>query len=452
MAKNLEAMQPLYNMLADAALRKKSLGSKILFIDDVALKANEELNHKDWENVHFKEVEFYGRFDMGNLKNVTFEKCFFMGREGDGIGDGMFVQGAEDVTFVKCETHGQVYLMGYGAKNLVFEACDFTDQPNTDDNKWGAVCYEGEVLYKKCKAEHIDISGKGTVHYDGCEFTNMEMSNGQHSEKPEKRKFAEVLIENCAFKGEVDMQIANIASLTMRNTTFETILTPESLRDNLTLENVKGNYLWFQAADLPLKNITVKNCEFFSKGNKIPTFRIYKKGDKPVHSETLTIDGIKYDLKGLQDTAGDVYQAAEKNTQIKNIEMSRIGLELRGGKVQMDNIKCGAAIFETPTDKPTELSLSNINIERKTKFTGVKLTTLTIDGYHGDTLDLKDAKIGRLEIRNSRVETLLDLTNAQVGSGDFATLTGSKKIKVITKGSNLDVKDGTLYVVPPKKA
>jgi uncharacterized protein YjbI with pentapeptide repeats len=425
-------------MLKDAELRKKTMGGKVLMVQGIAIDGG-AFDHVEWENIHFKDVDFNERFEQKSLKDVIFEDCEFQAC-------GFFAHDMKNVTFVNCKTRGQAYIMSQGkCENVVFENCDFTDQPDAEPNNWGAVTIGGEVTYKNCKAKHIDVSGYDKTRYEGCTFEDMKLTCGSGTAK----RFADVTIEGCTFKKEIDMVTANVASLTVKNSTFETFLTTDTVRDSIFVENMKANYFWIHAYEYLLKSITVKNCEFHGTKNKDPVFRIYKKGDNPVKTENLIVEDIKYVLNG-RDDGSDIYQSG-KNTHFKNIEMPKIGFDLRGETFQMTNINTKVAFFETRSEQTPNVTLTNMNIAERFKFEGVKLPSLVIDGYKGDTLSLKDAKIGRLEIKNARVETLLDLTNAQVGSGEFSTLSGSKKIKVITKGSNLDVKDGTLYVVPPKK-
>ncbi|MDR0588199.1 MAG: pentapeptide repeat-containing protein [Burkholderiales bacterium] len=442
MALDLKVRQPQFDMLKDAELRQKTMGEKILLIEDIAIDGG-VFDNVEWKNFHFKDVDFHDRFVQKSVKNCIFENCEFYRSE-------FHTFDMEDVTFVNCKTKGAAVISGQGvSRNVVFKNCDFTDQPETNENYWGVVAVAGEVLYQNCKARHISVGGfEGEIKLDGCQFEDMTFYAGVASDSPQK--FASLTIENCTFKKKVSLMTTNLDNLTIKNTTFETILTPETIRNSLSIENSKGNYLWFQAKN-PIKKISIKNCEFSAKGEDGGTFYFWRKNGKQIQSENLTIENVKCGVGG-DGSDGGMFQTG-RNTHIKNIEAPRLSFMFQGDSVQIEGAKAtNEATFENAPGqgKMPNVVISNFYVANLADFKGVMLPTLIIDGYKGNTLDLSDTKIGRLEIKNSRVETLLDLTNAHVGSGEFSTLSGSKKIKVITKGSNLDVKDGTLYVVPPK--
>ncbi|MDR0588400.1 MAG: hypothetical protein LBG61_05465 [Burkholderiales bacterium] len=443
MATPLDAKQPLYQMLKDPSLRQKTLGGQTLMLSDAAITGGGELDNKDWQNIHFKDVDFYGRFRQGTLKDVTFEDCGFMMCD-------FQAQDLENVTFVRCKTKKVTYIMSHHGRNVVFENCDFTDQNDTDENNWGAVyVVEGEVTYKNCKAKHIKVVGNGTVRYEGCQFEDMGMNCGRAYD-PNNRLYADVTIENCTFKNEISAFMSVINNLTIKNSDLAKFLPPQRIKGDLLMENSKACYFWVEAYKEPIKSITVKNCEFYVKGDSRGALNLWKEGS-PIQSDSMTIENVKAGIGGTERSGG-MFQTG-RITRIKNIQAQRWGFMFQGESVQIDGLNASnKAIFENAPnqEKMPDVVLSNLSIGNIADLKGVKLPSLIIDGYKGDTLDLSETQIGRLEIKNSRVETLLDLTNAHVGSGEFSTLSGSKKIKVITKGSNLDVKDGTLYVVPPK--
>ncbi len=357
---NIKEFKKEFAYLSDPALRAKETNDAVLTITGAEISGVKFGEGLHWRNVHFVNCDFAGAYEVrAAMTAAKFTDCRFAGIFNFGT--------LTNVQFLRCKAGGKTGVVGSTeSKEVAFVECSF-DGASTNTNDWGGFGTWGETSFVRCKFKQARIISETKHTIVDCDFDSVKMGishdgGGSH-----------VLIDNCRFKGVIDIRPATIQTLTIKNTTFDTIdLTNATVKGDVLIEKVRGKVLraWVKGAG---KNVTIKDSEFAGDGTRSISFA-------SPFAKRLVVDNVK----------------CGATTNKASIDIGQIG----DGK---DNPPAVAELvqFTNCNFQNFDLSYSNTALLRvmDSKF---------------ERLDISNSRIGKLQITGTEIRVQFNATNTQV--------------------------------------
>ncbi len=372
-----------FNLLKDSIFRRQKMGTNILKITKVRIENGEPFYRQEWENIHFENCLFTGRIQLRNLRNIVFQNCQFTEANFQSYH-------MEKLSFINCETNGQTYILsGNTSKDVTFKGCSFLG-PNAEPNYFGGIKLSGDISFKNCAGKYMNLAGEGHVTYQNCNFQDVDITCGLHSETPSKRRFADVHIEDCIFEKYTDMRASNLSKIVILNSSFDYVeLENVVCKGDVVIENVKAGA--FVAPLKEAKNIIIKNSSFSGAKKHVESQALHCWSHTPVR--TVLIENI--DVARDDSEYGTGLADGTVSTLIRNSSIARL----------------------------------NSNYMESAK--------VVIDGLQAEEAYFIESEIGQLTFRNTRISKKVDFTDVQVKEADLSGLERITGQQILTKGSNL---------------
>ncbi|CAG2126549.1 hypothetical protein LMG31506_00034 [Cupriavidus yeoncheonensis] len=390
-AKNIDQMPHEFAMLTDAELRRKTLGEQPLKISGADFITLEAFYEATWENVHFYDCIFYGMTRLSLLKNCVFERCQFPGSNFQGYG-------WDNVLFVRCDTLGEVNLMGGDESKAVrFVECDFGGTKE-DPNHWGAVgTWAGEVSFENCTGKFTNVFGRDAISYKDCRFGSIDLSGGDYDYKTGTTYPGRMLLDNVKSDGRLRLG-QRVSSLTVRNSAF-TLLDMAQFKatgavrfDNVTASGIAANGI--DAASFTMIDVV------------------------------LTGDG----LVALGDTVMDAGRMRADAILLERVKcrMSKASIALSGAGVRE---KLDPTQTAVPQIILRECAIPEIELQ------AVNALNVALQNVDAQTADFSESTIGTLTLNGTGIVRKIDFTKASVGQ--VSGLVRYTTQEIVTEGSNV---------------
>ncbi|AOZ06500.1 hypothetical protein [Cupriavidus malaysiensis] len=392
-AKNIDRMPHEFAMLTDPELRRKTLGDQALKISGADFATLEAFYEATWENVHFYDCIFYGMTRLSLLKNCVFERCQFPGSNFQGYG-------WDNVLFVRCDTLGEVNLMGGDeSKTVRFVECDFGGT-NEDPNHWGAVgTWAGDISFENCTGKFTSVFGRDAVSYKDCRFGSIDLSGGDYDHKTGTTYPGRMLLNNVKSDGRLRLG-RRVSSLTVRNSAFA-LLDMAQLQatgavrfENVTANGIAANGI--DAGSFTMLNIMLNgNVELYSEPGTVLDAR-------GMRADTVLLDNIRC----RQDSALIDLSAGGIRRKVQDKALTAIHqLTLRGSVVP------------------------------KIRFWSLNALALSLENVEAQTADFSESTIGSLTLNGTGIVRRIDFTKARIEQ--ISGLVRYTTQEIVTEGSNV---------------
>ncbi|PBI95020.1 hypothetical protein BKP43_08200 [Variovorax boronicumulans] len=385
--KNIREFGKIFQYLKDPELRKKEIGDALLTIEGAEI-SGESFQYVDWSHILFKNCDFVGAYQIkiGNSTDVRYEDCRFSGIFGYGK--------TNRVHFLRCAwTDGSIGYAGEKSTALVFESCRFVGT-NPDRNHWGGVGSDGEAEFIGCTAKYFVIEGHAKLTLRQCEFEDMKCTPRS---KESGGVFADVLIEGCKLRGDFSMVPADFQSLTIRDSTFGTLdLSKATLKGEILMERVNAEKMNLAVASG--KAINLSGVKISGSGQKVFYLAVNRV------TSVLLNDCV---LPSAPDSEAPWLGGAEQEPAYK----SRPPVSQ---SVMLKNLKA------------SRIDATYLNTAR-----------LLVDGGNFQEVDMRNGRIGSLEISNTSIASTLNLGSSVIDSLMLSSVAFSKTLNL----SNTQIKE-----------
>ncbi|AOY90443.1 hypothetical protein BKK79_00320 [Cupriavidus sp. USMAA2-4] len=390
-AKNIDRMPHEFAMLTDPELRRTTLGDQPLKISGADFVTLEAFYEATWENVHFYDCIFYGMTRLSLLKNCVFERCQFPGSNFQGYG-------WDNVLFVRCDTLGEVAVMGgKESKKVRFVECDFGGTKE-DPNHWGAVgTWAGDISFESCTGKFTNVFGRDTVSYKDCRFGSIELRGGSYDYKTSTTYPARIELDNVKSDGRLRLG-DNVTSLTVRNSAFALLdIAQLQATGAVRFENVTANGIAANGID----------AESFTMSDVV-----------------LTGDG----LIGLQNTVMDAGRMCADAILLERVRCraSKASIALSGAGVREKLDRSQTAI---PQITLRECAMPEIELQ------AINAHNVAIEKVDAQTADFSESTIGSLTLNGTGIVRRIDFTKARIEQ--ISGLVRYTTQEIVTEGSNV---------------
>ncbi|RQO63755.1 hypothetical protein DBV14_02520 [Variovorax sp. KBW07] len=389
--KNIKEFDKTYQYLLDPELRKKEAGDAQLVIEG-AVFSGVDLQGEIWQNIKFTNCDFVGAYQIKPeaIERSVFEGCRFSGIFNFGI--------LRQVGFFRCLIAKTSHVVGdVGSVGVVFDSCEQMGS-DTDANHWGSFGAYGEVEFIKCKARLTNLSGETRHVIRECDFEDVRCGinnddGGSH-----------VLIENSRLRGRFSMVVADLRSLTVRDTVVGTLdLNDAKVKGAVLIERVQGGVV--RGYVKHANSFTVRNSKIMGDGQDV--FDAYAGGIK-----TIEIDGTVF---------GSGTAKGANNTD---------GVTIAGG-TGADLAKPRRRVTERLTIRNS--TIPQLNVDH------IHAAEVRIENSDIAEANLSNSVLGVLRLDNARFAGALDMSNTRVrdlkqsGGTEVARLGSQLKLE----GSNI---------------
>ncbi|AOZ06153.1 hypothetical protein [Cupriavidus malaysiensis] len=390
-AKNIDRMPHEFAMLTDPGLRRRTLGNQALKISGADFVTLEAFYEATWENVHFYDCIFYGMTRLSLLKNCVFERCQFPGSNFQGYG-------WDNVLFVRCDTLGEVNLMGGDeSKTVRFVECDFGGT-NEDPNHWGAVgTWAGDISFENCTGKFTSVFGRDAVSYKDCRFGSIDLSGGDYDHKTGTTYPGRMLLNNVKSDGRLRLG-RRVSSLTVRNSAFALLdMAQLQATGAVRFENVTANGIAANGID----------------------------------AGSFTMSDVVLTGDGLHDWSRTVMDAGRMCANAIVLERVRC----RSDKTAI--ALSGAGVRER---LPREASIVSQIVLRECQVPEIKLRSINahnvaIEKVDAQTADFSESTIGSLTLNGTGIVRKIDFTKARIEQ--ISGLVRYTTQEIVTEGSNV---------------
>ncbi|AOY90890.1 hypothetical protein BKK79_02960 [Cupriavidus sp. USMAA2-4] len=390
-AKNIDRMPHEFAMLTDPELRRRTLGDQPLKISGADFITLEAFYEATWENVHFYDCIFYGMTRLSLLKNCVFERCQFPGSNFQGYG-------WDNVLFVRCDTLGEVNLMGGDeSKTVRFVECDFGGT-NEDPNHWGAVgTWAGDISFESCTGKFTSVFGRDAVSYKDCRFGSIDLSGGDYDHKTGTTYPGRMLLNNVKSDGRLRLG-RRVSSLTVRNSAFALLdMAQLQATGAVRFENVTANGIAANGID----------------------------------AGSFTMSDVVLTGDGLHDWSRTVMDAGRMCANA--IVLERVRCRLDKTAIALS----GAGVRER---LPREASIVSQIVLRECQVPEIKLRSINahnvaIEKVDAQTADFSESTIGSLTLNGTGIVRKIDFTKARIEQ--ISGLVRYTTQEIATEGSNV---------------
>lgn len=379
--KNIRSLGKTLAYLKDPGLRTRETGNAPLLIEDAEFSGT-RFDGAGWRDLTFRHCDFLGAYEVNpiSIEKAVFEDCRFSGIFNLGV--------LNDVRFTRCLIADTSHVVGdAGSVGVVFESCEMLGN-DPEPNHWGSFGAYGEVSFVRCKARRTNLSGETRHLFRGCEFEDV------HCGISKDGGGSVVRIEDCKLRGTFRLAPAVLRSLTVRDTTIETLdLTNATVQGDVVMERVKGGALQIGIQE-GARNFVLRDSQIYGDGDTLCT--VYAGAFQSVLVENTAFGGGP----GKRVVIGGGFEPDEKNPQ----PVMTQSIVFRG--VQVPSLRTGR----------------------------VNAAHVLFEGNTIDSLELMQSRIGKLEIRDNSLARSVDFTDTQVGESNVQPLAdGQAKLE----GSNI---------------
>ncbi|QOF76420.1 hypothetical protein [Variovorax sp. 38R] len=385
--KNIREFGKIFQYLKDPELRKKEVGDALLTVEGAEI-SGESFQYVDWSHILFRNCDFVGAYQIkiGNSTDVRYEDCRFSGIFGYGK--------TNRVHFLRCAwTDGSIGYAGEKSTALVFESCRFVGT-NPDRNHWGGVGSDGEAEFIGCTAKYFVIEGHAKLTLRQCEFEDTKCTPRS---KESGGVFADVLIEDCKLRSVFSMVPADFQSLTIRDSTFGTLdLSKAMLKGDILMERINAEKMNLAVASG--KAVNLSGVKISGSGQKV----FYLAANRV--TSVLLNDCV---LSSAPDSEAPWIGGAEQEPAYKS---------------------------RPPVNQ--SVTLKNLKASR-IDATYLNTARLLVEGGNFQEVDLRNGRIGSLEISNTAIVSTLNLGSSTVDSLMLSSVVFSKTLNL----SNTQIKE-----------
>lgn len=382
--KNIKDFGKTFNYLSDPALRKKDMGDAQLVVEGAEF-SGVRFKGQEWRNIKFVNCDFAGAYEIKQalIEKSSFEGCKFAGIFNLGV--------LKQVRFVRCLISGSSHVVGdTGSLDVTFEQCEQIGK-DPEPNHWGSFGSYGEVAFIKCKAKWTNVTGETQHLIRDCDFESVDCGVSDDGGG------SAVLIENSRLLGDFDMRPAMLLSLTIRDSTIGTL--------NLSDATVKGDIL-MERVNAEKMNLAVAS----GKAINLSGVKISGSGQKVFYLAANRVTSVLLNdcvLPSAPDSEAPWVGGAEQEPAYK----SRPPVSQ---SVTLKNMKA------------SRIDATYLNTAR-----------LLVEGGNFQEVDMRNGRIGSLEISNTSIASTLNLGSSVVDSLMLSSVVFSKTLNL----SNTQIKE-----------
>lgn len=390
-AKNIDQLPHEFAMLTDPELRRKTLGDQPLKISGADFITLDAFYEASWENVYFHDCIFYGMTRLKLLRNCVFEQCQFPGSNFQGYG-------WDNVLFLRCDTLGEVNLMGGSESTKArFVECEFRGTKE-DPNHWGAVgTWAGEISFEKCTGKFTDVFGRDAVTYVACRFESIDMRCGDFDYKSGTAYPANIRLDDVKVDGRLRLG-HHVSSLTVRSCAFGL----------LDVAQVRAT------GAIRFENITAS--EIAANGIVAGSFTM--------SDVLITGNG----LAGVQNTVMDAGRMLANSILLERVRcrQDNTSIALSGAGVRGKQDRAQSVV---PQITLRDCSIPEIELQ------AINAHNVAMQNVEAQTADFSESTIGALTLNGSGIVRKIDFTKANIGQ--ISGLVKYTTQEIVTEGSNV---------------
>jgi len=371
--KPIRELGKVFEYLQDHKLRVEEKKDFRIEVRDADF-GSEELINVQWDRFRFVNCRFPAsqRIRVTETTNCWFERCEFGPGRKDVV---LFFGGMKDSRFSGCKfANGNVSTRGEAS----FKDCEFENTTPQSPSSWNYFLTGDTLNLNQCKFHNIDLAADIKLHMKHCDYVSTRVG----PIKPGTEYVADIILEDTLIKNAEKFLWNNkLKNLTLKGCQVKGVFSAQEshIKDTLLLEGLKvGSYHFTRCG--PDKNLTIRDCHF-SEVNKDTTHLFSCSGSYPAETLLERVECTKAatcDLTG----AGD-----------------GVGIKAEG--------------YRDPVPLNKTFTLRNCKIPHLL-VNWLQSYHLIIENCEFGTLELKEGRIGKVTIKNSKFETL-NLTRTLAG-------------------------------------